>query len=130
MNKKETLLSLISMLIGDDDGAKADPIQSTEEKQMIGEYVIVRCVNAGVHAGTLTSYQGQEVVLSNSRRLWYWKCLKGHSLSGVADSGIDGEVSKIPATIKSIVLADACEILSVTDSAKQTIVGAAIHESN
>ena len=43
------------------------------DNKMTGKYVIVRCHDAGVHAGILESYNGREAVLTESRRLWYWK---------------------------------------------------------
>ena len=36
------------------------------------KYVIVRTYSAGVFAGELESKNGQEVVLRNARRIWYW----------------------------------------------------------
>ena len=36
------------------------------------KYVIVRTYSAGVFAGELESRKGQEVVMRNARRLWYW----------------------------------------------------------
>lgn len=36
------------------------------------KYVIVRTYSAGVFAGELESRTGQEVVLRNARRIWYW----------------------------------------------------------
>ena len=40
-----------------------------EEKM---KYVIVRTYSAGVFAGELESRNGQEVVLRNARRIYYW----------------------------------------------------------
>src|SRR5512133_3357102 len=38
-----------------------------------GTYVIVRCRDAGVHAGEFIAHPAaRTVVLKNSRRLWYW----------------------------------------------------------
>ena len=36
-------------------------------------YVIIRTINAGVHAGFLKSHKNMEVTLLDSRRLWLWK---------------------------------------------------------
>ena len=49
------------------------------------KYVIVRTYSAGVFAGTMESRNGQEVVLTNARRLWYWS--GAASLSQLAVSG-------------------------------------------
>ena len=35
-------------------------------------YVMVRTYSAGVFAGELVSRKGQEVILKNARRIWYW----------------------------------------------------------
>ena len=42
-------------------------------KKKIGDMVIVRTYSAGVFAGRLKSHKGQEVVMTDARRLWYWK---------------------------------------------------------
>lgn len=100
------------------------------KKELIGEYVIVRCRDAGVHAGYLVDYEGRNVTLKNSRRLWYWVCAKKqHSLSGVSVVGITNK-SKIPAVVPTLVLSDACEILSTTDKCRESIEGAEIHVAN
>ena len=55
------------------------------------KYVIVRTYSAGVHAGTLVSQKGKEVVLMNTRRIWYWK--GAASLSEMAVSGVIGGIT-------------------------------------
>ena len=100
------------------------------KKELIGEYVIVRCRDAGVHAGYLVDYEGRNVTLKNSRRLWYWVCAeKQHSLSGVAAVGITDK-SKIPAVVSTLVLSDACEIISTTDKCQKSIEGAKIYAAD
>ena len=39
------------------------------------KYQIVRTYSAGVFAGYIESRNGQEVVMSDARRLWYWRRL-------------------------------------------------------
>ena len=120
--KTELIEKVIGMLL---DGETP----TSGEKEMIGDYVIVRCRDAGVHAGTLVSYEGREVVLKNSRRLWYWKCANNqHSLSGVAEEGITQE-SKIPGMVWKIVLGDACEIISTSDKCQRSIQDAKVHKT-
>lgn len=100
------------------------------QKELIGDYVIVRCRDAGVHAGYLVDYEGRCVTLKNSRRLWYWVCAeKQHSLSGVATVGITDK-SKIPAVVSTLVLSDACEIISTTDKCRESIEGAKIYAAD
>ena len=100
------------------------------QKELIGDYVIVRCRDAGVHAGYLVDYEGRNVTLKNSRRLWYWVCAeKQHSLSGVAAVGITDK-SKIPDVVSTLVLSDACEIISTTDKCEKSIEGAKIYAAD
>ena len=102
------------------------PAQSTPDHPMVGKYVIVRCKDAGVHAGILEAAHGREATLKESRRLWYWKSKKGSFLSGVAVDGLDA-ASKVGAPVH-IHLTETCEIIVCTDEAAQTIKGAPTHE--
>lgn len=90
-----------------------------------GEYCIVRARDAGVHAGEYVSHSGREVLLTNSRRLWYWKANNSVSLSGVADTGVSIQ-SKIAPVVARIVIGDACEIIPCTKAARDSIVSAPI----
>ncbi len=93
----------------------------TYNNRMIGQYVIVRCRDAGVHAGILESHYNRECVLTNSRRLWYWKpANKKKFLSGVAMFGLD-PVSKISCVVDRVHLTENCEILLCTEVARQSI---------
>jgi hypothetical protein len=85
-----------------------------------GSYVIVRCRDAGVHAGVLESYAGREATLTESRRLWYWKPAKGGFLSGVAVHGL-APASKIGAAVPRIVLTEDCEIIECTEEAATSL---------
>lgn len=88
---------------------------------MVGKYVIVRCRDAGVHAGVLVGNEGREAVLTESRRLWYWKPAKGQKyLSGVAIAGLDS-ASKIGAPLPRLHLTETCEIILCTDEAATSI---------
>jgi len=85
----------------------------------VGTYVIVRCRDAGVHAGVLVNYNGREAELTESRRMWYWKPSKGAFLSGCAAYGLHGD-SKIGAPV-NIVLTETCEIIECTDLSMESI---------
>lgn len=108
---------LLSMLGGADTGLKSP---------MIGKYVIVRCRDAGVHAGVLVAASGREAILNDSRRLWYWKSKKGSFLSGVARDGLDPE-SKVGGPIR-VHLTETCEIIEVSEEAEKTIREIRTHE--
>ena len=83
-------------------------------------YVIVRTYSAGVFAGELESRNGQEVVLRNARRIWYWK--GAASLSQLAMEGTsDPQGCKFPCEVDRVELLQAIEILDVTEAARASI---------
>lgn len=95
---------------------------------LVGKYVIVRCRDAGVHAGFLESHSGRECVLLNARRLWYWKPgNKQKFLSGVAIAGLSDE-SKVGAPVSRILLTENCEIIEVESDAVKSIRDAKVDE--
>ena len=84
------------------------------------KYVIVRTLSAGVFAGYLESRKGQEVVLKQARRLWYWQ--GAATLSQLAQSGTSKpEQCKFPEAVDRVELLQAIEILDVTPTAKRII---------
>lgn len=89
---------------------------------LIGKYVIVRCRDAGVHAGVLKAHEGREALLTESRRLWYWKpAARKKFLSGVAVDGLHKD-SKIGTTIIApLHLTETCEIIGCTNTAEKSI---------
>ena len=104
--------------------APAQPINSG----LVGKYVIVRCRDAGVHAGFLESHLGRECVLLEARRLWYWKPANNQKfLSGVAIAGLSGE-SKVGAPVSRILLTENCEIIEIEKSAVESIREAKVDE--
>lgn len=86
------------------------------------KYVIVRTYSAGVFAGELESKNGQEVVMRNARRLWYWK--GASSLSELAVKGVAyPNECKFPCPVDRVELLQAIEILDCTDTARKSIEG-------
>lgn len=89
-------------------------------KKTKNKYVIVRTYSAGVFAGELVSRKGQEVVMHNARRLWYWK--GASSLSQLAMEGVKCPLEcKFPGPVDRVELLQAIEILDVTDNARKCI---------
>lgn len=83
-------------------------------------YVIVRTYSAGVFAGYLESRNGQEVVLRNARRIWYWE--GAASLSELAVHGAaEPEKCKFPTPVEKVELLNAIEILECTKKAQEFI---------
>jgi len=89
----------------------------------VGQNVIVRTYSAGCWAGKLILKEGDQVIIENARRLWYWKAKKGISLSAIAEYGIDHEESRIPAPVKNVNLV-AIEIIAANDEAFNSIMNA------
>ena len=89
-------------------------------------YVIARCRRAGVHAGVLKSIDAatKVAVLTDARRIWEWKSLGGVALSGVAKHGLDVYASRVDSQVDEVWLADVCEMVPCTPTAKKTIVDA------
>ena len=84
------------------------------------KYVIARTYSAGVFAGELESRDGQEVVLRNARRLWYWD--GAASLSQLAMEGVTKPQNcKFPCEVDRVELLQVVEILSTTDAARKSI---------
>ncbi|MES0334809.1 MAG: hypothetical protein SFH39_00405 [Candidatus Magnetobacterium sp. LHC-1] len=84
------------------------------------KYVICRTYSAGVFAGYLESRNGQEVVMRNARRIWYWD--GAASLSQLAMEGTSKPQNcKFPAPVDRVELLQAIEILDVTEKAKKII---------
>ena len=115
----EKLLKIVKLMEGGDTSA---PIShDANPSALIGEKVIVRCRDAGVHFGELVSRTGRDVTLKDSRRMYYWRAAKGHTLSGCAIHGITD--SKIAGTIELIELPEACEIIKCSPKSAKSIGG-------
>ena len=92
------------------------------------KYVIVRTYSAGVFAGFLKSRKGQEVTLTNARRLWYWA--GAASISQLAMEGTSNPSScKFPTEVDSVDLLQAVEILDVTKEAQESIKSVPVWKS-
>ena len=106
---------------------KKDSVSSKAETLDGLEYKIVRTYSAGVFAGYVESRNGQEIILRNARRLWYWD--GAASLSQLAQEGVSKPQNcKFPCEVDKVELLQAIEILDVTEKAKQSIAGVPIWE--
>ena len=104
------------------NGTVQQPAVSNAPHPFIGKYVIARCYAAGVHAGTVVSVDGENVILKNSRRLWSWKAKDGVALSGVAQTGVQSGC-KIDVVNPEIALMGVCELIPTSEVAKESIDG-------
>ncbi len=98
-------------------------IAETNLHPMVGKYVIARCYSAGVHAGTVVSVDGENVILRDSVRLWSWKAKDGVALSGVAQHGIVEDKCKLDTKNPVIYLTGVCELIPCSEIAKESING-------
>ena len=90
-------------------------------------YVLVRTYSAGVFAGTLETRKGQEVVLSNARRIWYWA--GAATLSQLAVDGTrQPNDCKFPVAVPSVILTEAIEIITTSAKAKASIAAVPVWE--
>ena len=120
----DQMVSLFKVLLELREGA---PATSTYDNGMVGQYVVVRCRDAGVHAGRLESHHGRECVLTNARRLWYWKPADGAAfLSGVAECGLHGD-SKVGRAQNRLHLTETCEISRCSEDAARSIISQKNH---
>ena len=108
----------LAVLFGNQQASSNDGIQFG-----IGKNVIIRTYSAGVWCGTLSQKSGNEVILTNARRLWRWWAAESISLSGVANFGIIEDKSQITPKVDGVWL-EAIEIIQTTDKAEKSIMGA------
>lgn len=87
---------------------------------------MVRTRSAGVFYGELVSRNGQEVILLNARRCWYWD--GAASLSELAMEGVTKpEECKFPiAVMGETVLPEMIEMLPMTEKAVRSLNGVKI----
>jgi len=89
------------------------------------KYVICRTRSAGVFAGYLETRTGQEVVLRQARRIWYWD--GAASLSQLAEERTSNPGKcKFPKAVNRVELLHAIEIIDCTEQARKSIQGVKI----
>lgn len=90
------------------------------KKKNADKYYIVRTFSAGVFAGNIKSRNGQEVIMTNARRLWYWS--GAASLSQLAVDGTSSPQNcKFPVKVPEVVLLQVIEIIPMSEKAKASI---------
>ena len=107
----------VSRLVSEALVSRGEPSSS-----FVGRYCIVRCRDAGVHAGVVASRHGRTVHLTQARRMWKWH--SRFTLSEAAACGIDHDRSRIAMEIPEIELLDACEVIPCSPDAEKSLRGA------
>ena len=93
---------------------------STTEVKEVTEFCIVRTNSAGVFAGHIKSRDGDEVVMSISRRIWEWS--GANSLSQLAIEGTkDPANCKFPCNVFDQILLGVIEIIPCTAQGRDSI---------
>lgn len=86
------------------------------------QYYIIRAKDAGVFFGNIKERKGDEVVLTDCRRIWYWK--GAASLSQLATEGVnDQRLSKFTVIVPEITVLGVIEIIPCSDKAVASIQG-------
>lgn len=123
------LLKLIEMLMSADKWENKSKKEVKSEKQewatgsdYIGEYIILRWYDSGVHFGILDEIKDGSIYLKNSRRIRYRKT-NGIDLTALAQEGLKWTDSKICAEIERIQITDSriSEIIPCSKKAIKTI---------
>ena len=112
---KVTLKEIVELL-----GMKSTAAESGLNSFAIGQEVIIRTNSAGVWFGRLKQKSGDEVILTEARRMWRWWAKESISLSGVALHGIKQMESRIAGAVDSVWL-QAIEIIPVSGKAAELI---------
>lgn len=86
----------------------------------MNQKVIIRADRAGVFFGEIKERNGQEVVMKNCRRLWYWD--GAASLSQLATEGTSNPNNcKFTVTVEEMTVFGVIEIIPCTETAIQSI---------
>ena len=101
-------------------GMKNTAAESGLNSFAIGQEVIIRTYAAGVWFGRLKEKSGDEVILTEARRMWRWWAKESISLSGVARYGIKQEDSRIAGAV-DLVWLQAIEIVPISGKAAESI---------
>ena len=108
----------IASMFGRDIATEAGDIAAS----MIGKYCVVRTYSAGVHAGIVTARNGREILLTDSRRIWYWE--GAASLSQLARDGTSKPSKcKFSVPVEEILVTEAVEVLPCTAESEASIRG-------
>ena len=98
------------------------------------KYVIVRCKNAGVHAGFLKERNEHTLTLVDSRRLWRWWSkftLSGLATCGVLESKKDDVrfACVLPEIQLTTLCGEVCEVIPCTEKSMKSIMAIKDYEN-
>lgn len=103
-------------------GSEMEMLEGDGMNTLENKKVIIRSDKAGVFFGTLKEKNGNEVTLTNARRLWYWD--GAATISQLAVTGtVCPENCKFTVYVDVITILGVIEIIPCTDDAIQSIEG-------
>jgi hypothetical protein len=91
-------------------------------KKTYSEYSLIRGRDSGVFFGIIKERNGQEIVIEDCRRIWYWS--GAASCSQLAIDGVsDPDNCKFPESEELKIIFDAIEISPITAEALASLKG-------
>lgn len=93
--------------------------KAVKKTKKAAQLVVVRTYGAGVHIGELVSVKGQEVVLTNARRLWRWR--GANTLHEISRSGVSQDYTRLSEPVERISLLSALEVIPVAATASASL---------
>ena len=120
------LKELIKEILKEEITGKAQNDCKTDlSSKFCGKICMVRTYSAGVHFGELVEKVGQQAILKNARRVFYWT--QACSLSQLAMEGSkDIENCKITMAVDEILLDRVIEVIPMSEVAKTQMQGAPV----
>ena len=92
----------------------------------VGKKCIIRTYASGVHFGTVKEREGQEVILTDARRIWHWS--GAFTLTAVAQKGISG--GKMSTVAPEILITQVIEIQPCADKVIKQLESHPEHDPN
>ena len=109
-----------TMMVDDQKYVRSDAVKQPAKKLDGMDYCIVRTYSAGVFAGYIKEREGQEAVVLNARRLWYWS--GAASLSQLAMEGVKNPSDcKFAMEVDEVILTNIIEVIKATEEARENI---------
>lgn len=87
------------------------------------QFVVIRTLNAGVHAGELVEHDAEKkvAIVANVRRIWRWD--GANTLNEIANHGV-AKTSKVSEPAELNTLSDVLEVLHATAEARSNLESA------
>lgn len=106
------------------DGVQYKPVSTGVKNDDGRPYCIVRCRNAGVHAGYVVSRTNGVLTLHQSRRMWRWwstGALSALAIDGPRPDKLEENKYEQPLPILHLTESDVCEVIPCSAVAADAI---------